>query len=84
LAVTGQDPLAIDTAAMRSRDYRWAAYSMGSSLVMVGSFLLFGSAFGGASRFGGKGGMFQRISIACGFGWLSALSLRARPSLPRR
>ena len=70
--------------AVRSRDYRWACYSVGSSLVMVGSFLFFGRAFGGASRFAGKGGIFQRISIASGFGWLTALSLRARYSLSRR
>lgn len=71
-------------AGVRSRDYRWACYSAGSSFVMVGSFLLFGRAFGGMSRLAGKGGIFQRISIASGFGWLTALSLRALSSLPRR
>jgi hypothetical protein len=38
---------------------------------------LMGRAFGGVPRFVGKGGIFQRISIASGFGWLTALSLRA-------
>jgi hypothetical protein len=33
--------------------------------------------FGGAPRLAGHGGVFQRISVATGFGWLSALSLRA-------
>jgi hypothetical protein len=50
---------------------------------MVGSFVLMGRAFGGVPRFVGKGGIFQRISIASGFGWLTALSLRALLSLPR-
>lgn len=50
---------------------------------MVGSFLLFGWAFGGLPRLAGKGGMFQSISIAAGFGWLTALSLRALTSLAR-
>ncbi len=71
--------------AVRSRDYRWACYSVGSSIVMVGTLLLFGKAFSGASRFTGKGGIFQRISIASGFGWLTTLSLRSRswPPLAR-
>ena len=70
--------------AVRGRDYRWACYSVGSSLMMVVSFLIFGRAFGSASARAGKGGIFQRISIASGFGWLTALSLRARSSLPSR
>jgi len=48
---------------------------------MVCSFVLMGRAFGGVPRFAGKGGLFQRISIASGFGWLTALSLRALSSL---
>jgi hypothetical protein len=62
--------------AVRSRDYRWACYSAGSSAVMAGSFLLLGAAIRGQSRLRGKSGLFQRISIATGLGWLSALSLR--------
>lgn len=64
-------------SAMRQRDYRWAWYSVGSILGMASSFVLFGAAFGDGSPLAGKGGMFQRLSIASGFGWLSALSLRA-------
>lgn len=61
----------------RSGEYRWAAYSAGSAAVMTGSFVLFGAAFGGAPRLAGHGGDFQRVSIAAGIGWLSALSFRA-------
>jgi hypothetical protein len=64
-------------SSARRREYRWASYSVGSSVAMVASFVLFGAAFGGAPRFVEKGGLFQRISIVSGFGWLSALSLRA-------
>ena len=48
---------------------------------MVGSFVLFGRGFGGTLRLAGKAGIFQRVSIACGFGWVTALSLRALSSL---
>ena len=74
--------LASAATAVRSRDYRWASYSAGSSLMMVASFVVFGRTFGGASDLAGKGGIFQRISIASGIGWLTVLSLRARSSLP--
>ena len=62
--------------AVRSRDYRWACYSAGSSAAMAGSLFLFGSAIRGQSRLRGKSGILQRISIAIGLGWLSSLSLR--------
>ncbi len=65
------------TSAARKKEYRWASYSACSAVAMTGSFALFGAAFGGASRFAGRGGVYQRISISIGFGWLSALSVRA-------
>ena len=74
--------LASAVAAARRREYRWACYSAASSVSMVGSFVLMGRATGGEPRFVGKGGIFQRISIASGFGWLTTLSLRALSSLP--
>jgi hypothetical protein len=43
---------------------------------MTAAFVLFGAAFGGAPRLARVGGVMQRVSIATGFGWLSALSLR--------
>jgi len=61
----------------KDRDYRWAVYSIGSSLVMGSSFVLFGAGLKGRPNLVAKAGMSQRISIATGFGWLSALSLRA-------
>ena len=73
--------LASAATAVRGRDYRWAGYSAASGLAVVGSFVMFGRAFGDGSPLAGKGGVFQRLSIACGCGWLTALSLRA-PLLP--
>ncbi len=64
------------TSATRRREYRWASYSAGSAIAMTSAFVLFGAAFGGVPRLAGQGGVFQRISITAGFGWLSALSLR--------
>jgi hypothetical protein len=65
-------------SAARRREHGWAACCVGSAIGMAGTFILFGAAFGGAPRLAGRGGVFQRISIATGFGWLSALALRAR------
>jgi hypothetical protein len=71
-------------SAARTRDYRWAAYSAGSAVVMTGAFVLFGAGFGGVRQLAGGAGIFQRISIGTGFGWLSTLSLRAVRSSPHR
>jgi Protein of unknown function (DUF998) len=75
--------LASAVFAARRRDYCWALFSAASSVGMVGSFVLMGRAYGGAPLFAGKGGLFQRLSIASGFGWLTGLSLRTLSSLPR-
>lgn len=64
-------------SAARRREYLWAGYCAASAIGMAGGFVLFGAAFGGRPALAGRGGVFQRISIATGFGWLSALSLRA-------
>jgi hypothetical protein len=43
---------------------------------MAGSFLLMGAAIRDLPRLRGESGIFQRISLATGLGWLSSLSLR--------
>jgi hypothetical protein len=68
------------TVAARRGQYCWASYSAGSAIAMTSAFVLFGAAFGGAPRLAGLGGVMQRVSIATGFGWLSALSLRVLTS----
>jgi hypothetical protein len=68
-------------SAVGRREYRWAAYCAGSAIGMASGCALFGAAFGGVPMLVARGGLFQRISIAAGFGWLSALSFRAlRPA----
>ncbi len=42
---------------------------------------MFGIAFGDGSRLSGKGGVFQRLSIACGCGWLTAFRYAPPPPL---
>lgn len=69
--------LASATSAARRGANRWASYSAGSAIAMIAATTLFGAAFGGAPRLAERGGLFQRVSITTGFGWLSALSLRA-------
>jgi hypothetical protein len=67
-------------SAARREDYRWASHSAGTAIAMTIATVLFGRAFGGAPRPAGYGGLFQRVSITTGFGWLSAVSLRALAS----
>lgn len=73
--------LAAGMSAALADDYRWASYSVVSSLVMIGNFVLFGAAFAGTPRLAGRGGIFQRLSIASGFGWVTALSVRTLRAL---
>jgi hypothetical membrane protein len=75
--------LASALGAARRGNVRWAGYSACSGVAMVVSFVAFKAAFGPGPRCTGRGGVFQRISIACGFGWLTVLSLRALSSLRR-
>jgi hypothetical protein len=64
-------------ATVRSKNLRWAGMSVLSSVATLGSIAMMGRAFDGAPRLVNRGGIFQRISILSGFGWLVALSLRA-------
>lgn len=75
----GVPAAALGTAASaaRRREYRWAGYCAGSAIGMAGTSLLFGAAFGGAPGLNRCGGLFQRISIMTGLGWLTAVSGRA-------
>jgi hypothetical protein len=57
----------------------WALYSDASALLMAVTFGLFSAAFGQARGLAAWGGLFQRASIVTGFGWLTALFVRARP-----
>jgi hypothetical protein len=77
-------PIAATTCAVtaaRSGDASWATYSAASAATMTFACGRFGAAFSGPASLAGRGGLWQRISIVIGFGWLSALSFRALTSL---
>lgn len=75
--------LASAFGAVRHGNVRWASYSACSGVGMVASFVAFGAAFGPGQLVTGRGGVFQRICVACGFGWITVLSLRALSALRR-
>jgi hypothetical protein len=57
-------------------------YSATSGVAMLASMVLAGAGFGQSPRFVSRGGLFQRVSIITGFGWLTALSARALGRTP--
>ena len=57
-------------------------YSASSGVAMLASFALAGAGFGQSPRLVSRGGLFQRVSIIAGFGWLTALSARALGRTP--
>lgn len=78
-------PLAAAVAARsfrRSGDRPWTRYSVGTSVAMAATTVLFGAAFGQNDHLVARGGLIQRASIATGFGWLTAVSIRALASTP--
>jgi len=62
----------------------WAAYSAGSAAVMVGGMVLASAGFAQVPRWVRFGGLFQRVAIASGLGWQTALAVdsRRRASVP--
>lgn len=57
-------------------------YSASSGVAMLASTVLAGAGFGQSPRFVSRGGLFQRVSIITGFGWLTALSARTLGRTP--
>jgi hypothetical membrane protein len=53
----------------------WAAYSILSGIVMFAFFVLAGMGFRQMPGFTNLAGVYQRLSIATGFGWLALLAL---------
>lgn len=66
----------------KHHDRGWAWYSGASGAVMAITFVA--AAFGQAPRLAAWSGLIQRISLATGFGWLTALLIRARQNLAGR
>ena len=62
----------------RAGQHSFGLYSAGRVMVaMLASMTLAGAGFGQSPRFVGLAGLFQRVSIVTGFGWLTALCARA-------
>ncbi len=65
----------------------WAIYSAITGLVFAVAFVLAGVGFGQAEGLVGLAGLFQRIAVIAGFGWLALLAthlLRSTSEPPRR
>ena len=61
----------------RAGQRRFSLYSVGSGVVMLASTVLAGAGFGQSPRLVSCAGLFPRVSIITGFGWLTALSAQA-------
>lgn len=62
----------------------WAIYSTVSGLAFAASFVLASAGFGQAEGLVELAGLFQRIAVAVGFGWLTLLALRLLSSSQAR
>lgn len=69
--------LACGRRSWRAGQHRFGAYSAVSAATMLATAALASAGFGQAPRLVSLGGLFQRISIIAGFGWLAALSAQA-------
>jgi len=72
-------------AAARPGDRSWVAASLAAALAQLGTFVVAGAGFSHEQpSLVPWSGAFQRVSVAIGFGWLSALCVRGlrarRPS----
>jgi hypothetical membrane protein len=64
-------------SAARERAWLWSAISGAAGILMPGFFICFGLSTGPAPALAGKGGIFQRLSIGAGFGWVGGACIRA-------
>jgi Protein of unknown function (DUF998) len=64
-------------AAAKAGDISWARYSATSGITMAAATLAFSAGFGQHPAFVASAGLFQRVSIVAGFGWVTALCLRS-------
>lgn len=60
----------------------WAAYSALTGLVFVVAFVLSSAGFGQAGGLVDLAGLFQRVAVIVGFGWLTLLALHTLRSSP--
>jgi hypothetical protein len=53
----------------------WAIYSAVSGVVFAVTFVLSSAGFGQAEGLVGLAGLFQRVAVTVGFGWLTLLGV---------
>ncbi|MDP8952400.1 MAG: DUF998 domain-containing protein [Actinomycetota bacterium] len=56
-------------------EHGWAVYSAVSGLLFAGALVLAGAGFGQAEGLAGLAGLFQRVAVGVGFGWLTVLAV---------
>ncbi|HMH91063.1 MAG TPA: DUF998 domain-containing protein [Streptosporangiaceae bacterium] len=74
--------LACSRRSRRTGHRGFGRYSAGTAITMLTSMALAAGGFSQSPRLVRLGGLFQRVSIITGFGWLSALSARALRRTP--
>ncbi len=62
----------------------WAVYSFFTGLAFTVAFVLAGAGFGQAEGLVDVAGLFQRLAVTIGFGWLTLLAVRLLRSSPER
>lgn len=72
-------PIAQLATAWQSRrdDRAWAAYGAGSAVTMLAGFGPASAAFAQQPRLVPYGGLFQRVAVVSGLGWITALCQKA-------
>lgn len=60
---------------VRARKYRWAAYSAFSGIAMFVFFVLAGMGLSQVPGYSDFAGVFQRLSIISGLGWITLLAI---------
>jgi hypothetical protein len=63
---------------------RWLIYSAVTAVVFLGAFILSSAGFGQAEGLVDLAGLFQRVTLIVGFGWLTLLAVRFLRSPPCR
>jgi Protein of unknown function (DUF998) len=63
---------------VRARKHGWAAYSAFSAIAMFVFFILAGMGFSQVPGYSDFAGVFQRLSIISGLGWITLLAIHLR------
>jgi hypothetical protein len=76
--------LAASARAFRDGRPAWGLYCAGTATSMLATMAAAGAGFGQSPRWASRAGLFQRLSIATGLTWLTAVSAQALQQVPGR